>query len=68
MYLWRGTSLVLERSKLYMRGMVLRHPVTLKTVATTRSRGAAMDWCRRNGYSWMNPIPNIDQVALEERI
>lgn len=64
---WRGTTLVIEPSKLYQGGVVLRHPGTLQTVGTKRSRREAVQWCRRWGYSWMNPV-NVSLSALEERI
>lgn len=65
---WRGTCLIIEKSHLYMRGRVLRHPGTLQTVTTQPSQSAAERYCRRNGYSWMKPVPNVSLAQLEERI
>jgi len=53
---WRGTALILEKSHLYARGRVLRHPLTRQIVVAPNSQKAAVDYCRSNGYSWMPPV------------
>lgn len=65
---WRGTALVMEKSHLYARGVVLRHPGTLQTVATPRSKKAAEAYAKLNGYSLMDPVKNVSMAQLEQRI
>jgi hypothetical protein len=67
-YAWRGTALLLEKSHLYQKGRVLRHPGSLAIVATPKSTQAAKDFCRRNGYSWMAPVKNVSMESLEQKI
>ena len=65
---WRGTALILEKSHLYARGRVLRHPLSREIVATPPSQKAAERFCHQNGYSWMLPANNVDPAKLEARI
>lgn len=67
-YAWRGTALLLEKSHLYAKGRVLRHPGTLKIVATPNSTKAAQKYCRDNGYSWMAPVKNVSMEDLERKL
>ena len=67
-YAWRGISLVMHKSHLYVRGRVLRHPLTREIVATPPSQKAAEDFCRRNGYTWMKPVRDVDMTKLEQKI
>jgi hypothetical protein len=53
---WRGTALILEKSHLYVKGRVLRHPLTRAIIATANSQKLAETFCRQNGYSWINPV------------
>lgn len=65
---YRGKTLVIEESHLYVNGAVIRDPVSLKTVNTQRNKSKAKHWCRRNGYSWMQPVKNVSLADLEEKI
>lgn len=65
---WRGTALIFEKSHLYARGKVLRHPLTRETVATPASFKDAVKYCAVNGYAWMNPPSNVDMERLEKRL
>jgi hypothetical protein len=68
MNIWRGTALILEKSHLYQRGRVLRHPLNRVTVATTNSQKAAEKYCVQNGYAWILPPSNVNLSKLEARI
>lgn len=63
---WRGHTLVIEKSHLYVGGVVLRDPLTLKTVTPANSHKAAEKYCRDNGYSWMDAKP-VDQSIVDMR-
>jgi hypothetical protein len=52
----RGTCLIIEKSVIRARAAVVRHPLTLQIVTTQNSRNAAEEWCRRNWYSWIDPV------------
>ena len=65
---WRGTCLILEKSHLYVKGRVLRHPLTQGIVVTQPSQARAERWCRQNGFSWMRPVENVDQERREAKL
>jgi len=67
MNVWRGTSLILEKSHLYARGRVLRHPLS-RAIVATGTKGDCVTYCAQNGYAWMLPPPNVDPAMLEKRI
>ena len=64
---WRGRTLIIEKSHLYANGAVLRDPVSLVTVNTPATKKRAIEWCKRNGYSWMQPGKNVSVSDLEKR-
>ncbi len=66
---WRGTTLVMHKSHLRQGAVILRHPLSRQVVGDTKnSRSEAISYCRRNGYSWMDPVENVDPAKLEARI
>lgn len=67
MNVWRGTALTLEKSHIYARGRVLRHPLSKAIVATGTSQHCET-YCAQNGYAWMLPPENVDMAKLEARI
>lgn len=60
---WRGTALIVEKSHLYQRGRVLRHPLSREIVTTTNSQKEAEAYCRQNGYSHMKPVSNSNYFS-----
>jgi len=68
MTFWRGHTLTIEPSHVVQGHAVIRCPITLKTLHSHPSRKAAENYCRRNGYSWMEPVRDVDTATLEERI
>ena len=67
-YAWRGTALIIEKSHLYTRGVVLRHPLSRDILHSHNSRAQAIRYCQRNGYSWMEPVRDVDQSHREQLI
>ena len=68
-YAWRGTTLVMHKSHLRQGAVILRHPLTREVVGDTKnSRDEAIRYCRRNGYSWMEPVRNVDEARREQKI
>lgn len=68
MIFWRGHTLTIENSHTQAGHAVIRDPLTLKTLHSHPSRKAAESYCRRNGYSWMEPVRDVDSDTLAERI
>lgn len=60
--------MIVEKSHLYEHGVVLRDPLSLRTVASPNSRRAAVRFCEQRGYSMMAPVANVNQADLEEKI
>lgn len=64
----RGSTLIIDKSQLYVRGVVVRDPLTLRTVVALKNRKEALRYCRRNGYSYMDPVDHVDMDRLEQKI
>ena len=68
-YAWRGTALIIEPSHTHTKWVRLRHPLSREIVtATQNSRKAAIRYCQQNGYSWMEPVKDVDQSRREMRV
>lgn len=64
---WRGRTLIIERSANFHAGAKLRCPVTERTVQVFATRQKAFDYCRKNGYSVMQPVGPRDPAILESK-
>jgi hypothetical protein len=58
----------MEKSHLYARGRVLRHPLSMQTVGAFSSVKDALRYCRQNGYSVTLPANDVDSQRLEQRL
>ena len=69
-YAYRGTALIIEKSQTLLGAVKLRHPLTREIVNQFLypNRAAAIRYCQQNGYSWMEPVKNVDSEKLEQRI
>jgi hypothetical protein len=52
----RPELLVLEKSPLYVNGVVVRLAESLKVISTQNNLAQAKAWCRRLGYTWVNKV------------
>ncbi len=59
--------LEIERSPLYARGVVVRSPEKMVTVRSFRKLSAAVAWCRRNHFCWLNRVqpPRFNKNLVE---
>jgi hypothetical protein len=64
---WRGTALIIKKSPMRVGAVTLRHPLTRVTLHSHNSRASAIGYCRRNGFSWMDEVTDVDQTRLEAR-
>jgi len=48
----RMPVMLVSKSHLYARGLVLRHEDTRETVATPHNFADAKAYCRRRGFAW----------------
>ena len=58
-------TLVIERSHLRVRAVVLRDRLTGETVNSKNSTGAAIRYCQRHGYRYTLPMHRLDELLTQ---
>lgn len=58
-------ELKLEKSRLYVNGVVVRDPLTLGIVNSFRNKAAAVTWARMNKWPLMDFTVGVDECKPE---
>lgn len=58
-------ELIIEKSKLYVKGVVIRDPLTLGIVHSFASAAAAVRWARQNKWPLVDFLTGPDERAPE---